>query len=64
MVPPSPLAVFTNIRQKMWKITAGLVSKQAEERCVPHQLFVQSYIRPAKEVISHPPCRLKDKVDH
>ena len=50
---PSLLFLFLNVRQKTWKITAGLVPKQAEERCVPHQPFVRSYIRPAKEVISH-----------
>ena len=48
-----PLILFLNVRKKTWKITAGLVPKQAEERCVPHQPFVRSYIRPAKEVISH-----------
>ena len=37
---PRPLAVFPNVRQKTGSITAGLVSKQAEERCVPHQPFV------------------------
>ena len=28
------------VTQKTWSITAGLVPKQAEERCVPHQPFV------------------------
>ena len=37
MVFSLPLAVCSNVQRKTWEIAAGLVSKQAEERCVPHQ---------------------------
>ena len=30
---PSLLAVYPNVRQKTWPITADLVPKQAEEQC-------------------------------
>lgn len=33
------LVVFSNVRQKTWEITAGLVFKQAEERYISHHLF-------------------------
>ncbi|WP_260247560.1 hypothetical protein, partial [Limosilactobacillus fermentum] len=31
--------LFLNVRQETCEITAGLVSKQDEERCVAHQPF-------------------------